>query len=57
MTERPKVLLSQRVFGEVVYWITIACAILCIVGPVYAFTDMDENVLNDLRLPGKVSPG
>ncbi|NQT72429.1 MAG: hypothetical protein HQ553_06610 [Chloroflexi bacterium] len=46
MIERPAVPLSQRVFGEVVYWITILCAILCIVGPVVAFVDMDENVLN-----------
>lgn len=44
--ERPPVPLSQRVFGEVVYWITIVCAILCIIGPIIAFIDMDENVLN-----------
>lgn len=46
MIERPEIPLSQRVFGEVVYWITILCAILCIIGPVVAFIDMDENVLN-----------
>ncbi len=46
MIERPEVPLSQRVFGEVVYWITILCAILCIIGPVVAFIDMDENVIN-----------
>ncbi len=57
MTEKPTVLLSQRVFGEIVYWITIACAILCIVGPVYAFTDMDENVLNPHTLMGNIFDG
>lgn len=57
MTEKPNVLLSQRVFGEVVYWITIACAILCIVGPVVAFTDMDENVLNPHTLMGNIFDG
>ncbi len=46
MIERPEVPLSQRVFGEVVYWITILCAILCIIGPIVAFIDMDENVIN-----------
>lgn len=44
--ERPAVPLSQRVFGEVVYWITVFCAVLCIVGPIVAFVNMDENVLN-----------
>lgn len=57
MTERPNVLLSQRVFGEVVYWITIACAILCIVGPVVAFVDMDKNVLNPHTLMGNIFDG
>ena len=57
MTEKPAVLLSQRVFGEVVYWITITCAILCIVGPVVAFTDMDKNVLNPHTLMGNIFDG
>lgn len=46
MIERPAVPLTQRVFGEVVYWITVLCAIICIAGPIVAFSDMDDNVLN-----------
>ena len=46
MTERPPVPVTQRVFGDIVYWVTILCAIICMIGPLMAFIDMDENVLN-----------
>ena len=57
MIDRPAVPLSQRVFGEIVYWITVVCAILCIVGPVVAFTDMDKNVVNPHYLMENIFDG
>ena len=48
MTEMqiPAVPKSQGVFGALVYWITILAAILCIIGPLVAFIDLDANVIN-----------
>ena len=57
MIDRPTVPLSQRVFGEIVYWVTVACAILCILGPVVAFTDMDKNVINPHYLMENIFDG
>ena len=57
MQERPHVPTSQRIFGEIVYWITVLCAILCIVGPLIIFVDMDNNVLNPHTLFGNIFEG
>jgi hypothetical protein len=45
-SERPKMPGAQIVYGEVVYWITIVAAICCMVGPVIAVANIDNNVLN-----------
>jgi len=44
--QKPKVPRSQSVFGALVYWITILAAIMCILGPLIAFTDLDANIIN-----------
>ncbi len=38
--------LSQRVFGEFVYWLCIVAAIVCMIGPVIALLSVDANVGN-----------
>lgn len=48
--ESPKIKRSQIVFGDIVYWLTIAAAIICMVGPVLAFASMDGNVINPHHL-------
>jgi hypothetical protein len=44
--EKPKIAQSQIVFGDIVYWLTITSAIICIIGPVLSFAAMGNNVLN-----------
>ena len=44
--ESPTVPRSQSVFGFLVYWVTILAAIICILGPMVAFIDLDANVIN-----------
>jgi len=44
--ENPKIQKSQVIFGDIVYWLTITAAIICMVGPVMAFASMDGNILN-----------
>jgi len=48
--KNPKIQRSQIVFGDIVYWLTIAAAIVCMVGPVMAFASMDSNVINPHHL-------
>ncbi len=55
--DRPTVRPSQRLFGETVYWITVLCAILCIIGPLITFVSIDNNVLNPHTLFGNIFDG
>ena len=44
--ERPEIPLSQRTFGEIVYWICIVATIVCMVGPVIALLYSGNNVMD-----------
>ena len=44
--EKPKMPLAQILYGEIVYWITIVAAIICMIGPVISMVSKDNNVLN-----------
>ncbi len=44
--ERPKMPASQRVYGEFIYWFTILAAIICMIGPVIALSNIDNNFMN-----------
>ncbi|MFC1861091.1 hypothetical protein ACFLYL_02270 [Chloroflexota bacterium] len=44
--EETKIPVSQRVFGDTVYWICVVSAIVCMVGPVIALLSVDSNVMN-----------
>jgi len=48
---------SQRVFGDIVYWITILAALLCIIGPMIAIVNMDKNVINPHYLMQNIFDG
>jgi len=42
----PKMPAAQLIYGEFVYWVTILAAIICMVGPVVAMMDVENNLLN-----------
>ena len=44
--KQPQMPLSQRVFGETVYWLCVVSAIVCMIGPVIALASVDGNVGN-----------
>lgn len=44
--EELKMPVSQRVYGEWVYWLTVVSAIICMIGPVIAMLSVDNNVMN-----------
>ena len=44
--EKHKIPLEQIVYGDVVYWVTILAAIICMVGPLLSMMFVEDNVLN-----------
>ena len=44
--EIPKMPRAQLVYGEIIYWLSIAAAIICMIGPVISMSSVDNNVLN-----------
>jgi hypothetical protein len=44
--ERPRMPRAQIIYGEIVYWITIIAAIVCMIGPVISMINVENNVLN-----------
>jgi len=44
--ETPIMPRAQLVYGAIVYWITVAAAIICMIGPVISLASVDNNVLN-----------
>jgi hypothetical protein len=48
--QRPVMLLTQRVYGEIVYWGTILAAIICMVGPLIAMMNVKNNVAEPYKL-------
>ena len=49
--------LSQLVYGEIVYWITIVSCIICTVGPLLAMYNVDNNVANPHYLFANIFSG
>jgi len=37
---------EQTIYGDVVYWITIVAALICMIGPFLSMVAVDDNVLN-----------
>jgi hypothetical protein len=46
MEEKLTMPVSQKLYGEFIYWITVASAIICMVGPVIAMLSVENNVMN-----------
>ena len=46
MEEKLVMPVSQRVYGEVIYWLTVVSAIICMIGPVIAMISPESNVMN-----------
>jgi len=55
--ERPKMPRAQIIYGGIVYWVTIAAAIICMIGPVIAMSSPENNVLNPHYLFANIFEG
>ena len=48
---------AQIVYGEIIYWLAIAAAIICMIGPVIAMSSVEDNVLNPHYLFASIFEG
>lgn len=55
--ERPTMPLAQRVYGEIIYWVTIFACLLCMIGPAISVARPDNNVLNPYKLFNAIFEG
>ena len=55
--ETPKMPREQIVYGEIVYWVTIVAALICMIGPFIAMWNVENNVLNPHFLFAKIFEG
>ena len=55
--EKPKIPLSQLVFGESVYWLCAVAAIVCMIGPMIAILFVDGNFMNPHYLFASIFKG
>ncbi|MFC2047398.1 hypothetical protein ACFLTK_03900 [Chloroflexota bacterium] len=48
---------SQIVFGEIIYWLCVLSAIVCMIGPVIALLSVDGNIMNPHYLFASIFEG
>ena len=49
-TTQPNMPRAQRIYGEIIYWITIVACLICMIGPVISVANPDNNILNPYLL-------
>ena len=55
--EKPKVPLTQVVYGQIVYWLCLVAALICMIGPALAIVFPDNNVMEPHYLFGTLWKG
>jgi len=55
--QMPVMPMSQIVYGEIVYWVTILAAIICTVGPAVAMLFPESNVMHPSHTFGAIFAG
>jgi len=54
---KPTMPRAQTVYGEIIYWLAILAAIICMIGPVIAMYSVEDNVLNPHYLFASIFDG
>lgn len=55
--ERPAMPASQIIYGDTVYWLCVLAAIACMIGPMLALFNVDNNMANPHYLYGAIFSG
>lgn len=55
--ETVKIPRAQTVYGAVIYWLSVAASLLCIIGPTLSVADPSNNVMNPHYLFGAIWQG
>ena len=48
---------AQRIYGEIIYWMTIIACIVCMIGPAISVANPEQNVLNPYNLFNSIFEG
>ena len=57
MSERPKIPATQIIYGDTVYWLCVVSCLVCMIGPIFALINVDNNVINPHFLFGGIFSG
>ena len=55
--QKPEMPKAQTVYGAIVYWITIASCLICMVGPVISVANPENNVLDPYKVFNAIFQG
>jgi hypothetical protein len=55
--DKPTMPRAQIVYGEIIYWMAIVSALICMIGPVIAMASVEDNVLNPHYLFASIFEG
>jgi len=55
--QQPQMPRAQRIYGEIIYWCTIAACLVCMIGPAVSVAMPDNNVLDPYRLFNAIFEG
>ena len=56
-TQQPQMPRAQRIYGEIIYWMTIVACILCMIGPAISVAYPERNVGDPYRLFNAIFEG
>ena len=48
--QQPQMPRAQRIYGEIIYWITILACLICMIGPAISVAAPDNNVLDPYKV-------
>lgn len=53
----PEMPQAALIYGKIVYWVTIAACIMCMIGPVLSVANPEKNVMNPYKLFNAIFEG
>lgn len=55
--QQPDMPRAQRIYGEIIYWMTIVACLICMIGPAISVASPEKNILNPYKLYNTIFEG
>lgn len=55
--QHPSMPRAQRIYGEIIYWLTIVACLICMIGPAISVAQPEDNVLDPYKLFNAIFEG